>query len=433
MPAAGKPAVRTSLWVKAKARLTRIAAFGTAGYRPEIRRRLLIMNLVAYLVAVSTLAYAVQHIFVDLATWRPIILINLALVAVALAVPFLHRFGEIAGGLTLAVAELAAMFWLTAYLGRSSGVHLQYIVFAAAPFVIFGLERLWLVLAIVVIALFLHVVAWFMFSGDAEIIHLSRSNIDAIYVNAAITSFALVAATVFYAFRLAEKAQAETSALLNNILPSSIVERLSGQQEQTIADNIDKASILFADLQGFVTISKALGPARTVAMLNDLMLRLDAVMDRHGVEKIKTIGDAYMAAAGVPRQREDGATNLVRAAFDMLVAAHEVASAIEVPLPLRIGIATGPVMAGVIGARRLTYDVWGDTVNRAARLEGESAAGRILVCSVTAAEISDQFAIEPHGEIDLKGLGKEQTYFVVPAGQDAKGLHQPATMGAGAT
>ncbi|MEL6374437.1 MAG: adenylate/guanylate cyclase domain-containing protein [Pseudomonadota bacterium] len=393
---------------------------GTQGYRPEIVRRLKIMNVVAYLVVFFTSVYVIHHFFVDYQLWKPVIFINLFLIAAAASVPFLHRYSEIAGGLMIAGAELICMFWIVAYLGRSSGVHLQYIALAAAPFVILGLERLWLVLLVVVTAFALHLASWFMFPGDVDLVAVSSDNLDSIYVSAAVTTFVVVAGVVYYAFKLADDAQRETDALLRNILPVSVVDRLRRAPGEAISDSVESASVLFSDLKGFVPTSKGLGPQRTVALLNDLMKGFDAHAAAHGCEKIKTIGDAYMVAAGVPEQVDDHEARLARLALAMMAEADRVAADHGVALVMRIGIASGPLMAGVIGAKRLTYDVWGDTVNLAARLESTAPPGEVQVsATVQAALAQDGFAMQHRGKTEIKGMGPLDTWILRGEPSDA--------------
>ncbi|MGE0653988.1 MAG: adenylate/guanylate cyclase domain-containing protein, partial [Alphaproteobacteria bacterium] len=200
-----------------------------------------------------------------------------------------------------------------------------------------------------------------------------------------------------------------------NILPGPVVERLKAARGSTIADNIDVAAVLFTDLQGFVPTAKRLGPAATVDLLNDLMHAFDRVADRHGIEKIKTIGDAYMAVAGVTKQCENASLVLSLAALDLLFETDNIARQTGVPLAMRVGIATGPVMAGVIGATRLTYDVWGDTVNLASRLEGLAQPGTVHLCKTTAAAIAETLSPEPCGSTEVKGFGAEPTWVLRPA------------------
>ena len=394
-------------------RLERLVAFGTDGYPPEVKRRLMILNVMAYLIAAFTLLYAIEHLFVDAATFRPVILINLALVAAALLVPFMHRFGETAGGLLIAVAEFAGIFALASYLGSPSGIHIQYVVGAAAPFFIFGLTRLRLVFAVVALCLVFHLAVWTLFARPSPPFAANPGFLRSVYVTATVTTFAMTAAIVLYAFRLAERAQAETEALLRSILPGSIVDRLKAAPGATIADSFEAASVLFSDMKGFVPIALALGPARTVELLNRIVSEFDGLARRHGVEKIKTIGDAYMVAAGVPDPTPDHALRLTRMGLDMLQVVERVAADVGQPLAIRIGLASGPLTAGVIGTTRTTYDVWGDTVNLASRLESRGVPGRIQVSAATKALIEGEFDLAHRGSLEIKGLGSQEAWLVI--------------------
>ena len=389
--------------------------YGTQGYPEDVQRRLKIMNVVSYLIVFFTVLYLFQHLNTDYNVWKVVIWVNIVLIFIAAAVPFLHRYGEITGGMTIAIAELIAQFVLMAELGRSSGMHIQYIALAAAPFVILGLNRLRLVAMIVISALILHITTWFLFPGKVDLVASSADKLNALYINAAITTFVIISATVYYAFSLAERAKAETDELLRNILPESVVDRLKENPGETISDSVESATVLFSDLKGFVPTSKALGPVRTVALLNDLMKAFDEAAARNGVEKIKTIGDAYMAASGVPEPVSDHCCRLAHMAHDMMLAATEAGKKHDTKLVMRIGIATGPLMAGVIGAKRLTYDVWGDTVNLAARLESSSVPGRIQVSQEVKDAIETSFELESRGPVEIKGMGPLDTWLLGPA------------------
>ncbi len=184
--------------------------------------------------------------------------------------------------------------------------------------------------------------------------------------------------------------------------------------------------MLFSDIVGFVPVSRALGAERTVAMLNDLVHAFDRLAATHGVEKIKTIGDAYMAVSGIPDASPDAAARLAKMALGMQLLADAVAAEHGVTLELRIGIAHGPVMAGVIGAHRFGYDVWGDAVNLAARLESAGEPRRIHVSQPFRDALADAFRFAPRGATEIKGVGDVETFFLVdermpaPALPDAK-------------
>lgn len=391
----------------------RLAEAGTKGYPPDIKRRLMILNMIAYLIAASTLVYALQHVFIDFQKYKPIILINFALVSLGVLVPLSHRISDIAGGLLIVISEWVALILFTAYLGHHAGVHLQYIVGAAAPFVVFGLERLWLIVPIILSGLVLHLTSWFWFPQAAAIIDAEPEVINSIYTQAAITTFGLIAASVYYAFRLAENAKAETDRLLRNILPDTIVARLKDQPDRAISDSFHDASILFADISGFVPLARSLGAARTVELLNDIVTRFDALAEKHGVEKIKTIGDAYMAAAGVPEPAPDHLRRIAMMAIDMQTLLSRIRSERHIDLNMRIGIASGPIMAGVIGRQKFSYDVWGDAVNLAARLESLSHPGRIHICPRSKSVLDPHFECESRGSMEIKGVGQQETWFLI--------------------
>jgi adenylate cyclase len=400
---------------KLAAAITWLAELGTDGYPPDIRRRLLIVNMIAYLIALSTAGYALQHIQLDYETYKPLVFINLGLLAMALMVPLMHRISAIAGGLLIVISEYVALMAFTFYLGRAAGIHLQYLVAAAAPFVVFGLERLRLVATIVLIGLVLHLIAWFQFPDSEAHIDAEQEVLDSLYTQAAITTVGLISASIWYAFRLVERARGETDALLRNILPDSVANRLKAKPGELIADSYDEASVLFADISGFVALARKLGPARIVEVLNEIVSEFDKLAARHGVEKIKTIGDAYMAVAGLPERSPDHTQRMARMALDMLATLERVRAETGLALHMRIGMASGPVISGVIGTRKFSFDVWGDAVNLAARLENLGATGRIHVCPTCRDRLESEFVLEPRGPIEIKGVGQRETWFLVGA------------------
>lgn len=425
-----RPAPRFDLeqWARAKARLAWLIDYGTDGYPTEIRARLKILNVVAYLIAAFALIYAIQQMLADARLLAPAIALNLLNMLVALLVPFAHRINDIAGALLLTVTEFIALFTFTALFGTASGIHLQYFAAPAAFFVIFGSRRLALILVLMAMAYVLHLAADALFPRDAAQIPVDEETLNSLYVTAAFMTFTMVGAVVYYAFRLADRARGETEALLRNILPEPIVDRLKAAPNTTIADACEEASVLFADLKGFVALAKLLGPQRTVALLNELTTAFDRLAAEHGVEKVKTIGDAYMAVVGVPQPAPDHALRLARMSLAMLRATAEIAKTSDLKLDLRVGIASGPVMAGVIGTSRLSYDVWGDTVNLAARLENQSSVGRVLISRETAARLKGLFELEARGAVDIRGFGAEETWFLgapIPV-RAAPVAHNPA-------
>jgi class 3 adenylate cyclase len=213
--------------------------------------------------------------------------------------------------------------------------------------------------------------------------------------------------------------------LLLNILPQQIVGRLNSG-ETIIADRFDDVSVLFSDLVGFTEISSELAPTQLVSHLNALFSEFDAVARELGVEKIKMIGDAYMVAAGVPEPRPDHARAIAEMGLRMVAVVARARRELGTPFEARIGIHSGPVVAGIIGTHRFVYDVWGDTVNLASRLESHGLANRIQVSEATAHLLADGFELEPRGTIAVKGKGKLKTYFLNAAKPAAASAESPS-------
>jgi adenylate cyclase len=207
------------------------------------------------------------------------------------------------------------------------------------------------------------------------------------------------------------RAEARSEELLTNAIPRSIAARLKAG-ENVIAETYPETTVLFADLVGFTSWSREAGAARVVNFLNELFTRFDEVAEKHGVEKIKTIGDSYMAVAGAPEARADHASAAMQLARAMLAALDEARHGARVPLELRIGLASGPVVGGVIGRQRILFDLWGETVNAASRMESSGVPGRIHVAPTTHLLLRNTWTFEERQPLDVKGLGRMTTYLL---------------------
>lgn len=206
--------------------------------------------------------------------------------------------------------------------------------------------------------------------------------------------------------------QEKTENLLLNILPKEIAAILKNES-RTIADHYEGASILFADMVDFTVISAEMNAAETVNLLNEIFSYFDMLVEKHGLEKIKTIGDCYMVAAGIPRPRPDHARALTRLALDMRAYIKGRRFETRRAVDFRIGLNSGPVLAGVIGRKKFIYDLWGDAVNTASRMESQGAGGIIQISRGTYELIKDDFDCEPRGTIDVKGKGAMEVWSVV--------------------
>ena len=205
--------------------------------------------------------------------------------------------------------------------------------------------------------------------------------------------------------------KAESERLLLNILPESIAKRLK-TEPGVIADRFESVSVLFSDIVGFTPLSETLTPEQMVEWLNDVYSAVDALVLHHDVEKIRTIGDGYMVAAGVPYARDDHAVAITRLALDMKSHFDTLPPVHGHRVNFRIGISSGPVVGGVIGTHKFQYDIWGDTVNTAARMESHGLPGRIHISTDTYELLEGGFVCEARGPIDVKGKGEMETWFV---------------------
>jgi class 3 adenylate cyclase len=378
---------------------------------PDLRVR----KRTAVATALAFIAVAVVFGLVDLALARPAFS-ALALVQIAAfgaALVLFHRSHRLTPLIaTMAVVGLAVLFLSLIPAGGLSwgAANLIWIILVPIAAVLFlGARAGPLALAGVVVVVAAGVVIDpFIRSAppEASLARLLLAAVDLIGPAA----IALVLVVFIDGERL--RAKSESDALLLNVLPRSIADRLK-HGERVIADQYDEVTILFADVVDFTPFAAHEAPARVVAVLNEVFSRFDTLAERHGLEKIKTIGDAYMVVAGAPDERADHAAVIVDMALEM----HAVAALTEPtpgsPLRLRIGIASGPAVAGVIGHRKFSYDLWGDTVNLASRMESTGVPGAIQVAASTWRMCADRYPFRSR-EVDVKGLGVLQTYLLDP-------------------
>jgi class 3 adenylate cyclase len=203
----------------------------------------------------------------------------------------------------------------------------------------------------------------------------------------------------------------KTEHLLLNILPESIAKRLK-QKEVTIADSFEEVTVLFGDIVGFTKLSSQISPRELVGLLNEIFSRFDRLVEQYGLEKIKTIGDSYMVVGGLPLIRADHAEAIANFALDMQQELETFNAERGQAFRMRIGINTGPVVAGVIGIKKFIYDLWGDTVNTASRMESHGLPGTIHVSSTTYERLQDNYLFQERGIIQVKGKGEMTTYLL---------------------
>lgn len=357
--------------------------------------------------------------------WVPVILLAgetfMALASLVagtglLMVPILNgaaRHGT-AAFMLLAISNLLMAFstWM---FGASSSVPLYFLFTVLVPHLAFRSRHRRLAHAFALIAV-LTLVTFTSNAGDfpAQISLMDASLFRAI--NLALVAIGLLAlAAVFRGLvndteQALEAERARADMLLLNVLPPAVAERLKRKPDQPIADRYDQVTVLFADIVGFTPLSARLSAERTVELLNEIFTAFDAICDRAGVEKIRTIGDGYMAVAGAPSPRADHGQAMVQVA--MAMRDYMASKPVDEPLEVRIGINSGEAVAGIVGTSRFHFDLWGDAVNVAARMESLGEPGCIQIAEGTWALVHDVFPCESRGKIRVKGKGEMETWFV---------------------
>jgi adenylate cyclase len=386
--------------------------FGTDGYPRAVQRRLRIVNAMALLIAVFSVIYAAVFAYYDAEHYRHLIVVNLLLAVIVLLVPLAHRINDIAAAVLIAIVEYVALFFFVRVFGHESGIQINYIIAAAVAFAIYGLSHFRIAVAVIAAGLVLHLAAWFLFPPERALFNADPSLLANLYISSAATTFGIIALIVGYAFTVADRARAEADALLTNILPEAIAERLKERPGETVADSVAEASVMFSDLVGFTELAQRLGAERTVALLDQIVTEFDRLAAAHGVEKIKTTGDGYMAVAGVSRPQDDHLVRLARMALRLPDLVERLSATHGVNLKIRVGLASGPVMAGVIGADKFSYDVWGETVNLASRLESHGLPGEVQISDKVKGALGNGFVCVPRGPIEVKGVGTLETWLL---------------------
>ncbi len=370
----------------------------------------------------GTVAAVIIHLLLIPLFWIvgvfPMVVVNMGSVAIYAAAYLCNQRGLHVTTILLAFVELLLHQTLCVYyLGWESGF--QYYIITLAILVFFlpsGRNVLKLALFATTLATFLGLLTYSQQTAPLYIVAPSvlsafrNVNIVIVFCLLGLLAQSYTNAAEAAESRIEEERErAET--LLQNILPVPIAARLKSKP-QVIADGFDSASILFSDIVGFTPLSERMPPEQVVQLLNEIFSEFDDLVADCGLEKIKTIGDAYMVAAGIPKHREDHAEAVAELALKMMDVLKKRVDTPTGPLRMRIGIGSGPVVAGVIGKRKFIYDLWGDSVNTAARMESHGLPGEIQVSKATYEILKDKYAFKERGTILVKGKGPMQTFLL---------------------
>lgn len=304
------------------------------------------------------------------------------------------------------------IFAFTLLIGWDIGNYLFYLALPALPYVIFHRSRFGVIYGLTT-GLIGFSVSFYLKKISFRIITIPPEIYDGLFLTAFISTFLVIFFVVRLFYRLSrlseerlnhEKKRSER--LLLNILPQDIAARLQ-QGESTIADHYDPVVVLFADIVGFTEISARTPPGQLVQRLNEVFSLIDILVEKYDLEKIKTIGDAYMVVAGIPRARPDDLARTIefaRETIEMVKASHGI--------ELRVGVDMGEATAGVIGTKKFIFDLWGDTVNTASRMESHGLPGKIHATERVAAQLGPEFARTARGKMIVKGKGEMATFFI---------------------
>lgn len=380
-----------------------------------------VLDVTAMISAAISAFFGIQGLFIGQDWW--VTAINLGSAAVFVMIPRMCGMGELVAPVVFFVISYLTITVLCVYLGTGSGLQFYFVVAAAIVLVILGPDHIVLASILAAIGAATVVLLEFFVPNDTGTQPPWAFKVS--FTLTVITAWILVIATIWFALReirrtrVAMEAEYERSEqLLTNILPASIAERLKDPSRNIVADKYDDASILFADIADYTKRASDTTPSDLVRFLDRLYTDLDLLVDKHGLEKVKTSGDSYMVVSGVPEPRPDHMEALACLALDMAEAVADLKDPNGHAVPLRIGLGAGPVVAGVVGARKFFYDVWGDAVNVASRMETTDVEGRIQVPQDVYERLNHAFVLEERGGVDVKGKGVMHTWYLVARRDD---------------
>lgn len=398
----------------------RISDIGVAGQSAEGARRIRTINVIALLGGIVTLTYCVFYALYDARLFQRELIFLLIMVGLYCTIYFVTRAGKVEAAMWLliafAIVHLGIVGWM---LGARSG---SLIYLLAVPFIVSLVvadgDRLTMWPIAVLAAIIFFVIRFS--ETDVPFDTLPELTKRVFFFTCTVGTISLGAVISLFFRRLIERAEASLQLekargdrLLRAILPDAIAEELKQDEGRVIANQVASATVVFADIVGFTERSARTDPTQLVSDLNAVFSRADELAARHGIEKIKTIGDAYLAVCGLPDPVEDHAERAADFALDLLAAIEELGSTVWPGLRLRIVVHTGPMVAGVIGRTKFAYDVWGDTVNTAARMEDVCKPGEILLSEETQNALPSRFTLESGGTVELKDKGQMAVHRLV--------------------
>jgi len=388
--------------------------YGLAGLDERQRRSQLTANLFSLLASSNALFFVCLYFLIDASLW-PAAIVGTVFALAVLPGPAMFRRSPAISSVYMTILSGVQFPLLTHFLGLGSGLYLFMLTTPSVSLTALGASRMKLAVFQTILAVSV-VVASALYFGEAALPAAEHPVPQAIFlISTVATTAGIILLTAYDTFQRAERAEnaleaehARSEALLHNLLPAEIAARLKVEPDRTIADSLPQVAILFADIVNFTPRSAKMRPEEIVDFLNRVFSAFDELAEKHGLEKIKTIGDAYMVAAGMPNPCGDPVHRMAEMALDMLRVTADLPDGVEV----RIGLHAGPAVAGVIGNQKLFYDVWGETVNTASRMESHGEPGRIQVTGPAREELTDTYTFEARGAVEVKGMGLVETWWL---------------------
>jgi adenylate cyclase len=397
-------------------RLHSIIRYGTERYPEKVARRLRALNIASWIASATHTAYALILLFDPALRWNLAIANAIGALMYA-SIPLLHRLGSLAGPIATIVLLYADMLLYIWLIGTGIGIQFYYLLAVALSVLYLGVENVALASALGAVGAALIIFVQLTVPYDTGLLP-APVFYASIFINAVVSCGALLL-VVFYALREAARAEAaaereyeRSERLLANILPPPIAARLKRESNAVIADSCPNTTIMFVDIVGSTRLAETMAPDALVGLLNSIFSEIDDLTDKYDLEKIKTIGDAYMVVAGAPKQRADHAEAVAAMSLEIKERFAKVNQVARQALDFRIGIHSGTVVAGVIGKKKFSYDMWGDAVNTAARLEAHGLPGEIQVSAYVRDLLIDKFEFVERGLVELKGKGPVQTFLL---------------------
>lgn len=399
--------------------LQRIVSAGIVSTDPQIIRRQRITNVTALAGSLNAITRIVANFLYDA---ENLLLMQVTYVGIAifpLLVHRLHRYGDIAAPAALTIWFLASVTLSSTFYGLQAQTQV-YFLLAAIVWFVFGLEHWQIAIGglLLACAVMLAVVNFAPQQGIALI--ADERAIKFLAIQSMINAIVINAGVLFYALFLLRRAEdelerqrARAEALVSVVLPAAVAQRLRSGNETRIADRFENVSVLFADLVDFTPAAHEQSPEAVVDYLDQFVRAFDLMCETYGVDKIKTIGDSYMAVGGLHGGSVGGVMGIGHLALEMLKVQHRCAPLGRRKLELRVGIHYGTAIAGVIGDTRISYDLWGDAVNMASRMQSHGVPGRIQVSEEYRAAAGERFLFEERGATEIKGIGVARTFFLL--------------------